>query len=89
VRRGALARLRYTVDDPRPGSPTATVGLVVRDRRGKVVLRATRPRQRIGGAHAYEFRCDLPRGVYEYFVSATDAAGNRQTSVASSRLVVR
>jgi hypothetical protein len=88
VRRGDQASLRYTVHDA-GGSPTATVGVAVKDRRGKVVLRATLPRRRTGRSLGYRFRCDLQRGTYTYSISATDAAGNRQAFVASSRLVVR
>jgi len=89
VRRGDVVRLRFVVADNVPGSPTATVGIVIRDRRGAVVVRATRQRQRTNARLGYRFRCDLPQGRYTYSVSATDAAGNRQTAVASSRLVVR
>ena len=89
VASGGLAHLRFIVADPRPGSPTATVRLIIRDGRGAVVRRATLRRQRVGVALSYDFRCRLARGVYDYVVSATDAAGNRQTSVASNHLVVR
>jgi len=89
VRRGDVAHLRFTVADRVPGSPTATVGIVIRGRSGAVVVRATRQRQRTNAGLGYRFRCDLPQGTYTYSISATDAAGNRQTAVASSRLVVR
>jgi hypothetical protein len=36
-----------------------------------------------------EFMCRLPAGSYQFFVAATDAAGNRQTELASNRLTVR
>ncbi len=35
------------------------------------------------------FTCLLPKGVYRYFVYATDAAGNRQSHVGSASLKVR
>ena len=89
VRRGDVARLRFTITDPTPGSPTATVRIVIRDGRGAVVARAVQARRRTNAGLAYRFTRDLPRGVYRYSIAATDAAGNRQTAIASSRLVVR
>jgi len=89
VRRGGAARLRYAVADPSPGSPTATVRVAVRDAHGAVVLRATWERQRTNVKLTHRLRCDLQPGDYTYTIAATDAAGNRQTAVASNRLVVR
>ena len=37
----------------------------------------------------YAFVCGLARGQYPVFVSATDSAGNTQTTAASTVLVVR
>ena len=68
---------------------TATVRVVIKDKHGAVVRRATRWRQRVGIALEYRFRCYLQRGVYDYFISATDVAGNWQTTVASNHVVVR
>ena len=46
ARRGSDATLRYLIDDPRPGSPTATATIRISDARGelvkKAVLRAVR-----------------------------------------------
>jgi Peptidase A4 family len=83
-----VAILRYRVDDPRPGSPTATVTILVRNHRGVVVKRAVLRGRAVDTALAYRFLCRLPRGRYSYSVAATDAAGNRQTSISSNSLVV-
>lgn len=89
VRRGHVATLRYTVDDPRPGSPTATVTIFVRNTRGAVVRRVVLPRRPVDMPLAYHFVCRLTRGDYDFSVAATDAAGNRQTAVATNTLEVR
>ena len=88
VARGHTAELRYRVDDPRPGSPTASVTLVVRNARGAVVKRAIVGGRAVNTALAYRFVCRLARGTYTYSVAATDAAGNRQTAPAANTLVV-
>ena len=36
-----------------------------------------------------KFRCKLATGKYKFFVYATDAAGNAQSNIATSRLTVR
>jgi len=80
--------MQYAVLDPRPGSPSATVRIVIKDGRGVVVRRAAVPRRKIEAVYVYRFRCDLARGVYVCIVSATDAAGNRGPVAAAGRLVV-
>jgi len=86
---GHMATLHYTIGDPRPGSPTARVTIVVRDGRGAVVRKAVLPSRAVDTSLAYRFVCRLARGRYGFSVAATDAAGNRQTAVATNTLVVR
>jgi hypothetical protein len=89
VRRGRVASLPCYVGDARPGAPTADVTIRVRTLSGslvrKLVVRGTAVDQRL----AARFVCKLAAGQYRFFVYATDAAGNTQSSVASNRLVVR
>jgi hypothetical protein len=89
VARGQQAPLRYRVDDPRPGSFSATVTILVRNGQGTVVHRALLRNRPVNTALVYRFAAELPRGRYTYSVKATDAAGNRQTAVAQDSLVVR
>jgi hypothetical protein len=89
VLRTHVATLHYQVEDPRPGSPTATVTIVVRNSRGAVVHRAVLPRRSVNSPLAYRFVCRLARGTYSFSVAATDAAGNRQTALAGNTLEVR
>ena len=89
VVRGRTATIALRVDDPRPGSPTATATVFVRDAGDRLVSRAKLPPHRVDAAFAYRFVCRLSRGRYTFRVAATDAAGNRQTATASNTLVVR
>ena len=87
--RGARTTLRYYVSDRRPGSPTATVTIRIYDTRSTLVKKAVLAGVTVNADHGYVFVCRLPQGGYRFFVSVTDAAGNRAASVATNRLAVR
>jgi len=89
VRRGRVAALRYRIDDPRPGSPTATVTIRIFTSHDRLAKKITLVGQGVDRALACDFACHLARGRYRFVVSATDAAGNRQTATAANTLVVR
>ena len=89
ARRGRTCTLRYSVADAVPGSPTASVKIVVRDARGRVKWSGRQYGRPVNKALTCKFRCTLARGTYRFSVSATDQAGNPQAAVASNRLVVR
>ena len=90
VRRGRTATLRFTVTDDR--SATATVTILVRTRRGKLVKTVAAGVRDIGIGieQSVSFRCRLARGAYRWSVDARDASGNpAQTPLGSARLTVR
>lgn len=89
VRRGGYCGLRYEIADPTPGSPTATVKIVIVNARGRQVWATTRGSRRVNKNLICSFRCELARGAYHFWVYATDAAGNVQTRAASNRLTVK
>jgi lysophospholipase L1-like esterase len=89
ARNGKLARLPFTVVDARPGSATATVAVVVKDKTGAAVLRLSCGTRRVNTPQTATFSCLLAKGTYRYFVYATDEAGNRQSRVGSAGLKVR
>jgi hypothetical protein len=89
VKRGKTCTLRYEVADPTPGSPTATVKIVIRTAHGHQVLAKTLTRRPVNKLLGFSFRCSLARGAYRFSISATDAAGNTQTKVAGNRLSVK
>jgi hypothetical protein len=84
---GRIAHLHCAVSDPQPCAGWAKVQIDVRNGDGKLVRRILRDRQPLGRFTA-GFRCTLSRGTYRFKVYATDAAGNRQSKVGSSLLVV-
>lgn len=86
---GKTASLAYSVRDVRPGSPTASVVIRVRDGHGRLVETFRVAAASVDKRHAYRFTCHLPRGTYRFTVSAVDAAGNKGTEVAGNVLVVR
>jgi hypothetical protein len=89
VVRGHKAVLKYKVNDPRPGSPTAKVVIDVKNAKGKVVRVLTYASEPVGKLLSAGFTCKLARGRYRFYVQATDTAGNPQTKVVSNRLTVR
>lgn len=88
VRRGRVAVLGYRVDDPAPGSPTATVTITIRRSGGQVMKRLYLGKQTVGADRGTRFTCWLPRGVYRFTLTARDAAGNLQTRAGSASLTV-
>ena len=89
VTRGGRAALRYYVGDPRPGSPTATVTIRIRDERGTLVKKIVLADSKVDISRACGFGCPLAKGTYRVVVSATDLAGNPSTAAATTTLVVR
>ena len=87
--RGKTASLRYFIADRRPGSPSATVTIRVRTLAGRLVRKLIERDVAVNRRLVATFTCRLARGHYRFFVYATDAAGNRQTMVASNGLRVR
>ncbi len=91
--RGRTAMLKYKVVDARPGSPTATVTIKVKNRAGRVV-KTLGPYKGKAVNTLLAARFTVPRtwraGTYRFLVYAKDAAGNAQVlPAASNRLVVR
>ena len=84
------ATLKYMVVDIRPGSPTATVTVKIKNSANKVVkTMGPYSGKAVNKLLPVSFTCKLARGTYRYFVYATDKAGNAQTlPVGSNRLTV-
>ncbi len=88
VLEGHTATLHYSVNDPRPGSPWATVTIVLRKGNGALVRKTVLRHCVVDTPLVYRFVCKLERGSYTFTVAATDSAGNRQTALASNSLAV-
>ncbi len=89
VRHGRRAVLPYRVIDPEPGSSTARVSIVITTRSGYVMKRLALGKQAAGADLKATFTCLLPRGRYNWRVTARDAAGNLQTQAGRAALRVR
>lgn len=89
VRRGKMATLKYRVDDAAPSAGTATVVIKIKNAAGKVKKTLRLGRQPTGTALKARFRANLKKGVYKWYVYATDAAGNRQSKPARQKLTVK
>ena len=87
--RGARAALRFRIADRRPGAPTATVTIRVRDARGALVRKLVMRGVRVDTTLTCAFTCRLPVGTYRFVVAAVDAAGNPQAVQARNTLRVR
>jgi photosystem II stability/assembly factor-like uncharacterized protein len=89
VARGKKATLRFSVRDPRPGAPTCDVTIAVKNAAGTTVATFALPGYKVNAALSCAFPCTLKKGTYRFLISACDAAGNRQTKVASNTLTVK
>jgi hypothetical protein len=84
VQSGGIAHLTYEVSDPPPCAGWCAVRIEVKNGHGAVLHTHTSGHAHSGVLYQASFRCRLPRGVYRFYVYATDAAGNKQTSRATS-----
>jgi hypothetical protein len=89
VQSGGIAHLTYEVSDPPPCAGWCAVRIEVKNGHGAVLHTHTSGHAHSGVLYQASFRCRLPRGVYRFYVYATDAAGNKQSNVASNQLVVK
>ena len=89
VVRGRTATLKYKVSDVEPTKGTAAVSIKIKNTRGKVVKTITAASVAVNAQLTAKFRCTLAKGAYKYFVYATDASGNAQSTVGSARLTVK
>ena len=89
ARSGHTASLRYCISDHRPGSPTVTVTIKVKTSRGRLVRKLVASGVTVNKRLVMSFVFRRTAGRYRFFVYATDAAGNTQSSVGSNRLTVK
>jgi photosystem II stability/assembly factor-like uncharacterized protein len=85
VKRGRVAKLKYRLVD---ASGAATVVIKIKNRAGKVKKTLALGVQPCGRTLNAQFKASLSKGVYKWYVYATDGAGNRQSKVGSQKLTV-
>jgi lysophospholipase L1-like esterase len=92
ARRGGLATLRFEVVDAPPCGRLARVVVVkVRNAAGSVLRSIVYRQRRVNTELATSFTVPVTwrAGTYTFWVYASDAAGNRESSAGHNRLIVR
>jgi hypothetical protein len=89
VTKGKTATLKYQVNDAAPSAGNAKVVIKVKTGAGKVVKTLNLGSRPVNAAQSAKFKCLLAKGKYKFFVYATDAAGNVQTTIGSNKLTVK
>ena len=89
VVKGKKATLKYRVDDAAPNLGTAKAGIKIKKRKGKVVKTIEVGAKAVNVVQKATFTCKLAKGTYKFYVTATDAAGNRSVKAAVNKLTVR
>jgi photosystem II stability/assembly factor-like uncharacterized protein len=76
VAKGASVTLRYRIDDWKPGCGAAKATLKIMNQSGKVIRSKALGTKKTNALLSYRYRCDLPPGVYGWYIYARDIAGN-------------
>ncbi len=89
VVRGKKATLKYRINDAAPNLGTAKAVIKIKNRKGKVVKTIKVGAKAVNVVRKATFKCKLAKGRYKFYVTATDAAGNRSVKAAVNRLTVK
>ena len=89
VVKGRKATLKYQVNDAAPNLGTATAVIKIKNRAGKVVKTLKPGAKAVNVLQKATFTCKLAKGTYKFYVTATDAAGNKASNTAVNKLTVR
>ena len=89
VVKGKKATLKYQVNDAAPNLGTATAVIKIKNKAGKVVKTIKPGAKTVNVLQKATFTCKLAKGTYKFYVTATDAAGNKATNTAVNKLTVR
>jgi hypothetical protein len=85
------AVLKYRANDTYDGtplSPQATMKIVIKKTNGAAVKTISLGKRATNQALSYRWKCTLKKGKYNFYVYATDLAGNAQSSIGHNRLTV-
>jgi hypothetical protein len=89
VVKGKKATLKYQVNDAAPNLGTATAVITIKNKAGKVVKTIKPGSKTVNVLQKASFTCKLAKGTYKFYVTASDAAGNKATNTAVNKLTVR
>ena len=87
--KGKKATLKYQVNDAAPNLGTATVVIKIKNKAGKVVKTIKPGSKAVNALQKASFTCKLAKGKYKFYVTATDAAGNKASNTAVNKLTVK
>ena len=73
---GKATTIRFRVHDPSPSCGRATVTIAVKRPGGATAWTKILPGVRTNKTLSYRFKCPLRSGLYRYYLSCSDAAGN-------------
>ena len=88
VLQGHVATIKYEVMDAQPNGGSARVKVTIRNAAGVIVKELALGEQTVNKRLTAAFRCWLKGGTYSYAITATDTAGNTQSSIGHGKLVV-
>ncbi len=83
------ATLKFKVIDAKPNQGEAYVTIKIKNRKGRVVQTVKASWVAVNKLASTQFRLKIARGTYRFLVYASDAGGNKQSSVGWNRLVVK
>ena len=83
TREGQRTVIRYRVNDPRPSCGKATVHIVIKRKDGSEAWSASIYSIATNRDLSYSFKCPIGSGLYRYYLSCRDAAGNDGKNVSS------
>ena len=89
VVKGKKATLKYKVNDAAPNLGTATAVIKIKNKAGKVVKTIKPGSKSVNVLQKATFTCKLAKGTYKFYVTATDAAGNKSSNTAVNKLTVK
>jgi hypothetical protein len=89
VVKGKKATLKYQVNDAAPNLGTATAVIKIKNSAGKVMKTLKPGSKAVNALQSASFTCKLAKGKYKFYVTATDAAGNKASNTAVNKLTVK
>ncbi len=89
VKKGHNARLKFRVEEPPGLSPTSAVTIKILRSDGSQAKKLVYPSVPVNRDRVAGFECNLKKGMYRWYVYATDLAGNTQANVAHAKLTVK
>jgi hypothetical protein len=89
VVKGKKATLKYQVNDAAPNLGAATAVIKIKNKAGKVVKTIKPGSKAVNVLQKATFTCKLAKGTYKFYVTATDAAGNKASNTAVNKLTVK